>query len=55
MSNRFYLISSLFFLAGSSVETWEHGTVLHFIYLFGSIFFFLAAAVGLLGKPGDPS
>jgi hypothetical protein len=50
MVNRFYLISSLFFVAGAMLAFSAAATAVNGLYLLGSLFFFLAALTGVMSK-----
>jgi hypothetical protein len=50
MMNRLYLVSSLFFTAGAFLALRETLSAINCMYLMGSLFFFLAALTGIVGK-----
>jgi len=50
LANRFYFISSVFFLAGSVWAAVETANPINVLILIGSVFFLIAATLGAFGK-----
>jgi hypothetical protein len=49
-ANRFYLLSSLFFLSGSILAIRAAMSPINLLYVLGSGFFLLAASAGVFGR-----